>query len=252
MSADGLRAPSQLQIWLVDLDEIGTRLETIEVSIGLLAASERAWTSPAPADARRWRRLSRIALRLLLACAGAEDARGAELIVDAQGKPSLRAAALAFNAAHSRGRALIAIAGQGPLGIDLEQVREVQLGPERRAMIEAAARGMTADKAGGGFLSAWTCLEAFAKARGSGIGVLLTDLGITVSGMRTLAAHDVAGKAEALRKASGLDIVTLELPSGFYGAVAGPSGVVAGRGAVCMLDGEACDRLGALLSEGAR
>lgn len=251
MNAGGLQAPSQLQIWLIDLDEVGARLEAVEVSIGLLAESERAWNSPAPADTRRWRSLARIALRLLLAGAGAEEARGAEFTIDARGKPSLRANALAFNAAHSRGRALIAIAGQGPLGIDLEQNREVQLSEGRRQLIVAAGQAIATKAARDGFLSAWTCLEAFAKARGSGIGALLTELGITVSGF-SKRAPDVAGAAITLRRASGLDVVPLALSSGLYGAVAGPRDVLTGCCRVFTLDVATCDRLGARLSEGAR
>ena len=232
------RRPQPMRVWLADLDRLEAALEAVEATAGLLACTERKWMSPAPAGARRRRRLARIALRLVLVRQGAEAARGVELAVDAHGKPRLATDGLAFNASHSGGLALIAVASHGPIGVDLETERRVQLGPERRALIVAAGSALCATGCGPGgsitvlaaegtsdtatFLAAWTRLEAFAKARGTGIGTLLTDLGITASGARVSTPYDVGARAHALSDATQLAVASLALLSGTYGAVAAP------------------------------
>ncbi len=217
-------APTEraLQIWCADLDAIAHVLENAEAALHFLAPSELAWTerprSPTP---RIHRRRARIALRMLLVAAGASELPGAELLTDPAGKPRLAAGDLHFSLSHTTGLALFAIGNIGPLGIDLEMDRKVQLGPERCGLMIAAAQAI-APGLGSDFLDAWTCLEAFAKARGSGIGTLLTELGITASRARTLRPGDTVASARTVLSASGLAVAGLKLPDGLYGAIAGP------------------------------
>lgn len=227
---------ASLAITLVELDRLEAALERADTAEGLLSADERAWTTPAPVDMRRRRRTARIALRLLLAKAGAAGARGEPLTVDRHGKPHLPNGEPAFSLAHSGGLALVVIGVKGPLGIDIEARRDhaVQLSADRQAKIIAAARALLAVPDTGdidfpvaslgttAFLAAWTRLEAFAKARGTGIGALLTDLGITVGGAVSKTVEDVQKSAAALSNAAGIAVARLHLPADTYGAVAAP------------------------------
>jgi phosphopantetheinyl transferase len=210
------------KVWIADLDDLGRVLEEVEAAVHLLAPSELAWTTDSPTDARIGRRLARIALRVLLADAGAPGLPGVEFVTDPAGKPRLAAGDLHFSVSHTTGLALFAIGRIGPLGIDLEMEREVQLGSERRGLIQAAARGMVRGMRPD-FLDAWTCLEAFAKARGTGIGALLTELGITAANIRTLRESDATAAARALVAASGLSVAGIDLPEGLHGAIGAPS-----------------------------
>ena len=217
--------PGVVEIRLADLDQLIDPLEALEARVGLLAADERAWQSNPSNDVIRRRRTARIALRVLLLRAGEPRARGDALQLDAGGKPFLPGSGHAFNISHSGGWALLALASRGPVGIDIERPRAVALGEARQGLIRAAGLGMTGDDfQSDGFLAAWTRLEAFAKARGSGVGALLTELGITASGSRALRADEVARKAAAVVGASGLKVAALGLPAGLFGAVCAPAG----------------------------
>ncbi len=224
-----VQLPIQPELRLVDLDALHEALEQADAELGLLSPEERSWTTPLATDVRRRRRSARIALRLLLHKHAVTAARGGALVVDGGGKPRLGAGGPAFSVAHSGGLALIALGPREPLGVDLETVRTVQLGPERRLQITAAgltlARipvppakdGPVGDAA---LLQAWTCLEAFAKADGRGIGALLTRLGLTATGARRSSLDRVVHEAEALRISAGLEVVALTLAPSLYGALA--------------------------------
>jgi phosphopantetheinyl transferase len=222
MNPAGPAPPLEMQIWLADLEALSPALETIEAHQLLLSRSERDWPVRSPPENRRWRRLARIALRIVLARAGAYQAYGVEFEAEANGKPTLPGTAIAFNASHAGGRALFVVSSLGPVGIDLESERIVALGQRRRVMIEAAAASLSHSECPSTFLQAWTCLEAFAKARGTGIGALLTELGITAAGTKDLTDADVAARATTVVADSGLEIRALQLPAPFYGSVAAP------------------------------
>jgi 4'-phosphopantetheinyl transferase len=218
-----------IDIRLVDLDLLGPQLDEIDRHLNLLSDEERSWPESAVPEQSRRRRAARLALRLLLLQAGATGARGAPLQLDRHGKPELSGSAMAFNVSHSGGLALIALAREGPIGIDLEAPRRVALGPARQALIEAAGAvlGTPAPASELGFLDAWTRLEAFAKARGSGIGALLTELGITARGVRNLSAARAAARAGEVLAASELAVAPLALPGSHAGAVCAPAPLLA-------------------------
>lgn len=239
----------RLQVWSADLEVLSAALERVESRARLLAPTELNWTGTGTGGLRRFRRLARIALRVLLHLAGSIEARGCELAADANGKPRLGSGKLHFSVSHCQGFALIAIASVGPLGIDVEMDRQVQLGPQRQAMIVTAARSMLdGDASAIPFLDAWTCLEAFAKARGNGIGAVLTELGITVSGLRSISNNEVAAqfgdRAAGLLSSSGLRVAGLPLPPGLHGAICAPPELLSTTIRVRALQDDDCSLVG--------
>lgn len=237
----------RFEIWLADLSRLEAALEAAERRLGLLSASERAW----PADGTpisSTRRSSRIALRLALSRWGIEAARGVEFVLEPLGKPRLPGEPAHFSLSHTRHHALIAIAEGGPIGADLEGERVIQLSHARQWLMIAAAdamAGATAKQGGMGLettrsIQAWTALEAFAKARGSGIGALLTDLGITASGARAPSLCDTETRAKELLAAEGLMVRSLSLPAGWYGSIAVPEDLAARTPGVREMTPEHC------------
>lgn len=82
---------------------------------------------------------------------------------------------LHFNVSHSEGVALYAVSREGPVGVDVERVREIAdwaeiagtvFPPEEQARLHA----LPAEWRVRGFVEAWTRQEAFLKATGDGFG----------------------------------------------------------------------------------
>jgi 4'-phosphopantetheinyl transferase len=92
---------------------------------------------------------------------------------DRLGKPELvHEEQLAFNLSHSRRVTLLAVAQEGPVGVDVEDVRPIE--PEVAAghfsMAERAAlQPMQGDDWLNGFYRCWTRKEAILKAEGVGL-----------------------------------------------------------------------------------
>ena len=231
----GSAGAAAITIWHVDLDGFGVALDELEAREHLLSDDERQDGSPSlPADVLIRRRRARIALRFLLERQGVGNIRGAALIRNPHGKPALASGGPVFNVSHSGSSCLIAMADSGPIGVDVELPRTVQLDAARRALIVAAGAGLagvpiqckvaTEDPAA--FLIAWTRLEAIAKARGDGVGRLLTALGITAEGARTASQGEISRRAAGLIASYGLAVTSIDLPVAGAGAVAGPSGLL--------------------------
>lgn len=113
-------------------------------------------------------------LREVLARYVGGAAASLRFVYNAFGKPALNPPAVEFNVSHAANRLLIAVAKQ-PVGIDLEQIREVDyrglaqtaLPAEAQAELARAVPGKMADV----FFGLWTRHEACVKAVGSGFGV---------------------------------------------------------------------------------
>lgn len=168
----GVRHPTRL--WLVDLDA----RPWAGLDLGVLDDSERqrAGRFVFERDARRFA-ACRLALRHLLSPLAA--ARPADLRFEAghYGKPHLVApGAIHFNVSHSGPFGLIAVCPTSPLGVDIEQWREMPDATDLAARnftraeqdeldaIPAPARSLA-------FLQIWTRKEACIKAVGSGLSI---------------------------------------------------------------------------------
>lgn len=175
---------SGLELWFADLDAAGPALEAVEKSVPRLAeADKKKIAASAAGTMRAERRAAHIALRLLIERAFGASWRRVPYELLGTGKPVLEGAPGSFNLAHVDRFALIGLSATGPIGVDLEPRRAIQIPDERRERIERAAIALAhgaplPQEPEARFLQAWVRLEATAKADGSGIGRLLTGVGI--------------------------------------------------------------------------
>jgi 4'-phosphopantetheinyl transferase len=176
---------SDLEIVLVDLGASHALLESEEASTPRLSASDRLRIDRLSGDPVRqslWR-AARIATRIVLERVAGPRVRGADFEIASGGRPSLGEGFPHFNVSHTADVALIAVCRSSPVGVDVERHRALSISAERRQRIVAAAARFTGNEAADpdndvNVLIAWVRLEAVAKARGSGIGVLLTEQGV--------------------------------------------------------------------------
>jgi 4'-phosphopantetheinyl transferase len=170
----------EAEVWLVTLPLSATALDRLDIRHRLLAPSEQA-AAFGGAQLRSERRLIRIALRLLLASRqGPAAVAGVEFCRMPAGRPFLAVdGAPRFSVSHSGGNALIALAGDGPIGVDLECHRPIAMPPQRlAALIRAGAAVGPASDPPPSPIVAWTRLEAIGKAGGTGVGPVLERLGL--------------------------------------------------------------------------
>jgi 4'-phosphopantetheinyl transferase len=164
-----------VDVWLVTLDG-----EQQDAPLSL-EERERAARFVRDEDRRRWT-AARSALRALLAAYVDADPRELRFAEGPHGKPALaasedgRASELRFNLSHSGDLALIAVARDREVGVDVELPRRAvdHVAIARRVLPTAEADRIEAiddprqrERA---FLRAWVRWEAVLKCRGTGIG----------------------------------------------------------------------------------
>lgn len=127
-------------------------------------------------DVRRRFLIARAGLRGILARYLDLHPQGLVFAYGPQGKPALPPpyAALEFNLSHCGDLALLGVAADQALGVDLEQLRPKQnlLSIARRAFPAEQyleLRGLQGDDLLQGFYRCWTAIEARTKAEGQGI-----------------------------------------------------------------------------------
>lgn len=165
-----------VDVWLVDLSAAARGA----VDDAALSAEERerAARFAHGEDGDRWSR-ARATLRTLLAACAAVDPSALRFAEGPHGKPALAAPASAsvrFNLSHSGDTALIAVALDREVGVDVELPRRAvdHVAIARRVLGDAQADRLDAlhdprerERA---FLHAWVRWEAVLKCRGTGIG----------------------------------------------------------------------------------
>ena len=136
---------------------------------------ERAARLQCPLARGRWV-ASRWALREVLGRYLDRDPAEVELRIAKRGKPMLAGPtpSLRFNLSHSDGRALVAVAWQREVGVDIERIapRRNLLSLARRALEPAEATAIEAaspEDRLAAFHAAWTRREAIAKCLGTGL-----------------------------------------------------------------------------------
>ena len=176
------------------------------------------------------------ALRRILAGYTAIPARQLRFSTGPHGKPALESSSkslprLEFNLSHSADLALVAVARERPVGVDLErwerdmnhlELAERFFSPSERASLRALAERH--DDLVSGFFAAWSRKEAYLKALGHGVtrGLHHFDVTLAPSEPARLLADRLDGAIERWRMCSILP------ETGFSGAlvVADPLGEV--------------------------
>jgi 4'-phosphopantetheinyl transferase len=219
--------PPNVELWRVDLAATADALQTIEHRTARLSAEDQQRAAAFSDDAVREEWLaSRIALRLLIERMIGPSWRGVAFAREERGRPHLEGAPVSFSLSHAPGLALIGIATEIRLGVDIERTRTVRIDAQRRARIREAGAAiaerplpMSEEE---GFLQAWVRLEAVAKADGCGIGRLLTRLGISGAGARALVptVETKARVAAVLAEGPAACVHDLQLGDGVFAAVA--------------------------------
>jgi 4'-phosphopantetheinyl transferase len=186
------RRANPMHLLLVDIASTLAYLEAEEQRTPRLSADQVArFDQKAGArgsdDARTWR-AAHIALRIALEHVTGPAIRCVAYDIEPGGRPVVKygrsmTAIPQFSLAHAGSTALIVISTSGPVGVDLEVARELNISAERRARIENAARSLAPDAPlpddlDARFLQCWVRLEAVAKATGLGIGKVLTEAGV--------------------------------------------------------------------------
>jgi 4'-phosphopantetheinyl transferase len=207
-------AEGEIDVWRVALSPVG------EVEFAVLSAEERERAERTRSEAAREAFVAcRAALRRILGVASGQRPEAVRLIVSREGKPDFeeRPGGLHFNVSHSGSTGLVALRRGGPVGVDVEEVREVvdAAGVARRFFQReevAALEGWGYSSRA--FLGVWTRKEAVAKALGSGLAGVLGRFAVGCD--PDDAAPAVVWKGEAPGR---LEVRTLAL-AGCVGAVA--------------------------------
>jgi 4'-phosphopantetheinyl transferase len=212
-----------VELWLVDLDRAAAALLALEAISPRLSGDDLERLSKVTdATLREGRRVAHIALRILLERTFGEAVRERPLSRSPQGRPSLPGTSGDFSLSHTRNSALIGLSRDGPIGVDLEETREVLISQDRRLRIQEAGRALNPsvpllEEPSGRLLQCWVRLEAVAKAEGAGIGEVLTRLGVTRS-------HARGSGEEPVSPPSQLAVHDLAAGPGRYGAAAMSAG----------------------------
>jgi len=151
----------------------GTLLPQADGLVARLSAARRARLAKRAAESQR--ALELVALRLLELGMEASG-HGAFRVADVEypeangisGKPLWAGAGVDFSISHANSMAMVAIAQDGRVGVDVELARPIEVRIVRRLLREDAAIG--AELGEHNALQRWTQIEAILK--GAGIGVM--------------------------------------------------------------------------------
>jgi 4'-phosphopantetheinyl transferase len=148
-------------------------------------------------------------------------------VYNAFGKPELSpelGSRLKFNLSHSAGCALIAIAADADVGVDLEYIRaQLDHAEIARRFFSAAEADrlhrLPSHLQAQAFLSCWTKKEAYVKACGEGLAMPLTSFSVPLA---TAPAHtpvDLDGASNGTDTGRRWSLYTLQPAPGYIGAL---------------------------------
>lgn len=175
-----------VDVWLARLDldrDLSPR------RLAVLSTEERQRAVGMATEPRRRFLAARSVLRALIASYLATEPGRLEFSCSGKGKPRLAGPytgqRLHFNLSHSGDRALFAF-GRSPLGVDVERVRPLRdpQGLARRVLATTERRELEAMPAPArhqAFFAWWTLKEAYVKAVGTGIGLPLRSIAVTMA-----------------------------------------------------------------------
>jgi hypothetical protein len=208
-------------LWAVDALACAEALAALDDDEKLVPDRDRERiNATTPASSLTSRLTAHRAFRVILRATFGETLRATAIDAPAHGKPTLPGLRGDFSLSHCPSGALIGLARNGVIGVDIEAPRPVRIGAERIAKIEQTAVTLAGgvELPGSGdprALQAWVRLEAVAKTEGLGMARLLTLAGaLGGAGTPTGIAH----------LASRLTAHDLPLDGGFTAAVSRPAG----------------------------
>ncbi|MEA2409874.1 MAG: 4-phosphopantetheinyl transferase [Thermoleophilaceae bacterium] len=212
-------ASDEVHVWSVELDRPAAHLARALSEDELLRAARYKVPDAGPRFVA-----ARAALRTLLGRYLGHDPAALRFAAGPQGKPRLDhpPSSLQFNVSHSAGVALIAVAPEMEVGIDIEEIKPRQdlAGLARRVFTEREREAIALDEQS--FYRHWVAKEAFVKATGRGISSVRSfEVLLDAPGGARL-VH-VGGDAE---EAARWTLAPLDAPAGYAAAV-----VVRGAGA---------------------
>ncbi len=161
---------------------------------------------------------ARSGLRRILGDYLSRDAAAVEFGYGSHGKPFLADGAIEFNLSHSGDLALVAVAVDRAVGVDLERIKPMAdlakltarcftAGEHQRIMQLAEADRQLA------FFRTWTCKEAYLKATGEGLGQL-----------KSLEVAIQLGQPAQLITPANWQLQELQPDAGYVGAIAAAGG----------------------------
>ena len=180
-------SPRHVDIWLTSTRLAARQVDACRSSLSP-AELARAQKFKSAEKAREYI-VTRGLLRQILSKVAGLPLAGHDFHYAERGKPVLDDSrfgeSVAFNVSHSHGLALVALAAQGRLGVDLEQVRaDMAWQPlAQRYFSETECRALRdcpRALAARAFFSCWTRKEAFVKALGAGVAYGLREFDVSV------------------------------------------------------------------------
>ena len=177
-SSAGTSSFQPIELWWGDTRDVSAALDAFADKVDLLSSDDVEGRS----DESRW---ARIVLRLGLCRFGDRALAQCPVQTSPSGRPLLAGRDFpVFSISHSANHIAVSIAAAGPIGIDVEAHRPIKMSGERQQQILNQASRHGLDLGGvdlrapeaNQFLAVWTKLEAVAKARGDGIGAILTEM----------------------------------------------------------------------------
>lgn len=202
----------EIHLWCVHLDSAGPSPSLVE---GHLSDDEgaRAKRFHFERDRARFVR-ARAALRCILARYIRVTPEKIRFSYQANGKPELAETdnhtGVNFNLSHSGEFAIIGVGRQRRIGVDVERYRTLEfLDVASRYFSEPEYRELSAlpvNELEKNFFACWTRKEAFLKALGEGIGVLLPQVSVTVAHFEAPKLMEFQGHPDARLRWSLEDI----------------------------------------------
>jgi 4'-phosphopantetheinyl transferase len=176
LSSPRLPAPGEVHVWWARLDDPAWRRPALAVTLDA-GERQRAADLVGERDRRRYIAASGILRQVLGACLGRPPGE-LRLRRSALGKPELAGqpgtGALRFSLSRSGGLALVAVARDRRVGVDVEAVRPLaEPGAIARLALDphaaAAVLALPPSRRDAALLASWTRTEAYVKARGDGL-----------------------------------------------------------------------------------
>jgi 4'-phosphopantetheinyl transferase len=129
---------------------------------------------------------------------------------------------LEFNLSHSGSYVVYAVTHAGPVGIDIEQVRDIAEADELVLQYFSAAeieayRALPIERRNLGFLAGWTRKEAFVKAIGEGLSHPLDTFDVSIDPDAPARINRIAGQIDHHKHWS---LISLRPYPGYIGAIA--------------------------------